>query len=65
MIEFITLMIILIPVMIYFAATFYANNKVYIDLVYMIVLDRTKDYIKWWWDEIVYRCIVLRNRVFK
>lgn len=65
MTEFITLVLILILVMFYFAVTFYANNKVYIDLIVLVVIDRWQDYIEWLWDEIVYRCIVFRNRLFK
>lgn len=45
MAEFITLILILIPVMVYFVVTFYASNKVYIDIIVLVVIDRMEDYV--------------------
>ena len=44
------ILIIMIPAFIYFVITFYANNKLYIDLVVGVVLDRMKDYFCFKWE---------------
>ena len=51
----ITLLCILIPVFVYFAITFYANNKLYIDILAAVVWDRVCDKIDDYWRVCVWR----------
>lgn len=44
MIELITLLLILLHCVVYFAITFYGNNKVYIDILLAVIVDRMQDY---------------------
>ena len=59
------ILLILIPALIYFAITFYTKNKLYLDIWGAIVIDRGLDYYEDLMDEVLYRYLVLKNKIFK